>query len=66
MRGKKFKEGDRIVIVGEPDDSFPPMAKKGMLGTVINNAPVPQLIGITIVAVDLDGVPRNHGLFGEG
>ena len=57
----KFKEGDRVRLVGK-SPTAPDVAKEGMVGTVID----PPAKIFSSVAIDLDGVPRNHGPFGEG
>lgn len=60
-----FKVGDRVRLVGERTVSFPTQAEIGMVGTVIE--PEVGTFGRSYsVAIDLDGIPRNHGMFGEG
>ena len=59
----KFKQGDRVKLIGERRFSFPKAAEIGMVGTVIDPKPSK---GRDYIAIDLDGIPRNHGFLGEG
>lgn len=57
----KFEKGDMIKLVGKKERGWNKEAEPGMKGTVID----PNVCG-ELVAIDLDGIPRHHGIFGEG
>ncbi len=59
----ELKVGTRIKLVGKKDFTWADIAKPDMEGVIIETAPLSMKDNF---AVDLDGIPRNHGGLGEG